>query len=341
MTFDTALLLGAGSIGKRHAKFMADRYKRLLIVDPSVDSRAWVAANFDSAETYETLGEGLDALDGQTVTAVVATLGPLHRDNVSQLIEYGVRHIYCEKPLATSIADGYYISELATRTNCRLLVGLQRRYSGVAGQIRSFATDYLGGEPVSIVGHGGAQCLITTGMHWIDLSVDIFRSFPARVSGLGVADRMNPRGSDLDMWQGTATWEFSGQRMLALTYSNRSSVDGFLHIYCPLGRIDLCPDGAVRAYRRRDSEIERDDRITRTGEAMELTELVVHSPVAPPFLQALDEIESEELLTYPVTEAARSLESALGALASFDAGQVIDLPINSSSDFFGRRWAVT
>lgn len=342
MKGDTAILVGAGSIGKRHTRIMVERYRRLVVVDPSEDTHRWVADNLAGfVELYDNLSDGLHVVDGSLSTAVVATLGPLHRDNVSHLIDHGIRRIYCEKPLASSVADGYFLAELSRRTGTRLVVGLQRRFSGLVDQVRTFARNHLGGEPVSIVGHGGAQCLITTGMHWVDLAVDIFGGFPRRVGGLGSADRMNPRGSDLDVWQGSATWEFSEGRHLTLTYSNYSSVDGFLNVYCPLGRIDVCPDGIIRAYRRNDDEVKRDPRITRTGEAVETGATVVLPPTVHPVVRALDELESTEPLSYSTTDGARSLECALGALAAFDSGVAVNLPMDQSSEYYTRQWAVT
>jgi len=342
MAAETAILVGAGSIGKRHAKIMAERYRRLVVVDPSADSRQWALDNLVGlVETHGELSDGLRVVDGPQTTAVVATLGPLHRDNVSRLVEHGVRRIYCEKPLASSVADGYFLADLSETTGTRLVVGLQRRFSGLVDQVLNYAQEHLGGKPVSIVGHGGAQCLITTGMHWIDLAIDIFGGFPHRVAGLGSADQMNPRGADLDVWQGTATWEFSEGRLLTLTYSNHSSADGFLHIYCPLGRIDVCPDGIIRGYRRNDDEVERDPRITRTGEAVETGATVVQPPTIHPVARALDELESTKPLSYSTVDGARSLECALGALAAFDYGRAVSLPMERTSEYYTRQWAVT
>ena len=338
----TGLLVGAGSIGKRHAKVMADRYSILHVVDPSEQSRAWASETFGSlAVTHGNLDGALRQIGSADVTAVVATLGPLHRENVSRLIDHGVRRIYCEKPFASSIEDGHHLAELADRTSTRVIVGLQRRYSTLVDQILQFGRDHLGGDPVSIVGHGGAQCLITTGMHWVDLAVDLFRGFPSAVSGLGSADRMNPRGTDLDVWQGTAVWQFSSGRLLTLTYSNHTSVDGFLSIYCPRGRVDICPDGVIRAFRRDDAEVECDPRITRTGEAVVVDAQVFAPPSVHPVARALDELESDGPLTYSTRDAARSLECALAALVAFESRRTVPLPLEKSSEYYSRQWAVT
>jgi predicted dehydrogenase len=338
----TGLLVGAGSIGKRHAKVMADRYSILHVVDPSEQTRAWATETFGSqVATHDNLEGALKQIESADVTAVVATLGPVHRENVSRLIDHGVRRIYCEKPFASSIEDGHHLAELAEHTSTRLIVGLQRRFSTLVDQMLQFGRDHLGGDPVSIVGHGGAQCLITTGMHWVDLAVDLFGGFPSAVSGLGSADRMNPRGTDLDVWQGTAVWQFSSGRLLTLTYSNHTSVDGFLSVYCPRGRIDICPDGVIRAFRRDDVEVERDPRITRTGEAFAVDAQVFIPPSFHPVARALDELESDGALTYSTRDAARSLECALAALVAFESQRTVSLPLDAKSEYYSRQWAVT
>lgn len=338
----SGLLIGAGSIGKRHAQVMAERYSVLHVVDPSEQSRITITELIGpETKTYKDLEDALAQIGTTDVTAVVATLGPLHKDNVSRLVEYGVKRIYCEKPFATSIHDGYWLASLASQTSTRLVVGLQRRFSTVVDQILQFAREYLGGDPVAIVGHGGAQCLITTGMHWVDLAIDIFGGFPTLVNGLGSPDQMNPRGAGLDVWQGTAVWEFDRGRLLTLTYSNHTSVDGILSIYCPRGRIDVCPDGVIRGFRRDDSEIARDSRVTRTGEAFPMNVAVFTSPPFHPVARALDELESGHQLTYSTHDAARSLECALAALVAFETQQSVRLPIDRGHEYYSRIWAVT
>ena len=338
----TGLLVGAGSIGRRHGKFMAERYGRLVVVDPNPSSCDWVMSNLGGGVVaVPTLEEGLAAIGSSKSIAVIATIGPLHHTQVEQVVEHGIRHVYCEKPITTSIADAYNLAELVASTGTRLTVGIQRRFNGLAQQIRHFATTYLGGEPVSIIGHGGAHCLVTTGMHWVDLAVDLFDEFPSCVSGSGSTDLINPRGTHLDFWQGVAVWKFSQGRMLSLNYSNHTSVDGYLHIYCPQGRIDICPDGSVRGYSRDKREIEQDPRITRTGDVTEVPNAVFVAPSTHPFVRALEELESESLLSYSVHDAVRSLESTLAALIAIETGCMTQLPIEKSGGYYTRTWAVT
>ena len=42
------LLVGVGSVGKHHAKVMAERYERLLLVDPSPEVKDWLKGQIHS-----------------------------------------------------------------------------------------------------------------------------------------------------------------------------------------------------------------------------------------------------------------------------------------------------
>lgn len=338
----TGLLVGAGSIGKRHGRLLSERYGRVVVVDPDPRTHEWVVGNLGGhVQIVSTLDEGLAAIGSQKSIAVIATIGPLHHAQVARVVDHGIRHVYCEKPLATSIADGYSLAELAASSETRLTVGIQRRFNGLARRIREFAVANLGGEPVAMIGHGGAHCLVTTGMHWVDLAADIYNEFPTLVSGTGSSDKINPRGADLDFWQGTAMWTFSHGRMLTLSYSNQTSVDGYLHVYCPQGRIDIGPDGSVRGYSRDQREVNQDPRVTRTGEATEVDDPVFVPPAVHPVLCALEELESTSPLSYSAHDAARSLESTLAALIAIETECTTRLPVESSDPYYRKVWAVT
>ena len=186
-TSTTGLLIGAGSVGKRHAAVLSGFCARLIVVDSDSSVGEWVEENLGTKASFFTnLGEvvGSQSFDAASTLAVVATLGPSHLELINALISAGVRRIYCEKPLATSIADCREIVARAQGDGVRLTVGLQRRFTGLANEIRGVGAAQLGGSPTAIVAHGGAQCLVTTGTHWLDLTCDLFESVPTRVSAI-------------------------------------------------------------------------------------------------------------------------------------------------------------
>ena len=343
-TSTTGLLIGAGSVGKRHAAVLSGFCARLIVVDSDSSVGEWVEENLGTKASFSTnFGEvvGSQSFDAASTLAVVATLGPSHLELINALISAGVRRIYCEKPLATSIADCREIVARAQGDGVRLTVGLQRRFTGLANEIRGVGAAQLGGSPTAIVAHGGAQCLVTTGTHWLDLTCDLFESVPTRVSAILSPMRINPRGTDLDLWQGGATWLFSGDRTLTMSYSNASSSDGQVQVYFPLGRIDLDSDGSITVFKRDMAEVERDPRVTRVGDLVRVGPMNVDRVDKSGATNAFRELVGNDELTYPITDAGAVAEAMLAALIAAEQGLSVDLPVAQDNPLYSRRWAVT
>ena len=199
----------------------------------------------------------------------------------------------------------------------------------------------LGGLPTAVNAHGGAQCLITTGTHWLDLTCDLFGAVPNQVSALLSAERINPRGTSLEMWQGGATWKFDDGRTLTMSYNNKSSADGQVQVYFPLGRIDLNSDGTMIVFGRNMDEVARDGRITRVGDLVERGPMDTTGLSANPVALALEELVDGGAMTYPLRTASAVAEAALGALIASHEGKTLDLPVASDHPLFAHRWAVT
>lgn len=338
------LLVGAGSIGKRHAKTLVRRYQRVVVVDPSLKVGEWVRAELRADDQhFQALGDALKHLDGRgdSITAVISNLGPDHFATFTELADFGIRRIFCEKPMAHSIRCAREMVIRASGEGIGLVVGLQRRYEGLASQVKKNSIEFLGGAPVAIVGHGGAQCLITTGMHWIDFAVEVFEVGPTSAVAVAHPKKFNPRGPHLDMWGGSASWEFPSDRFLSLTYSNLSSVDGLLHIYCPTGRLDLMPDGTANMFRRNPKEVLADPRMTRVGEVQIDESFSLMRLIETPISLALDELDSQGRLSYTSSDAANSLEAAIGALIAAESGRMVKFPILSDDPYYAKEWEIS
>jgi len=98
-------LVGAGLVGQAgHVISLAedpDRFELVAVVDPSATVRTAVARRYGvphtAADLDEALAFGLDAV-------VVAVPDPAHRDVCVAALAAGL-HVFCEKPLATSLQD--------------------------------------------------------------------------------------------------------------------------------------------------------------------------------------------------------------------------------------------
>ncbi|HEY3165153.1 MAG TPA: Gfo/Idh/MocA family oxidoreductase, partial [Candidatus Limnocylindrales bacterium] len=98
-------LFGAGLVGQAgHAPSIwddRDRFEFAVVADPSATVREAIAARYGVPHAVgsleEALAVGLDAV-------VIAVPDPAHRGAVLTALAAGV-HVFCEKPLAMSLAD--------------------------------------------------------------------------------------------------------------------------------------------------------------------------------------------------------------------------------------------
>jgi glucose-fructose oxidoreductase len=148
------------------------------------------------------------ALPGTVDAAIVATSNGSHAEIACFLLEQGI-HVLCEKPMATSVADGERMRETAARGPARLLIGQSRRFNanvmllkelvsgGALGTIRTI-TASLGGNYKAWPQRtdfrrqrslSGGGVLLDLGIHLIDMARWIAGE-PASVTLYEAADRL-------------------------------------------------------------------------------------------------------------------------------------------------------
>jgi len=338
------LLIGVGSVGKHHAKIMANRYEKLFLVDPAQEVTDWLKSNIECEyEIFASLSEAIEtpSLNSSSTTAVISHLAPDHFDAFTKLADAGVRHIVCEKPISDSLSVGRAMVDRTDRENIRFTVGFPRRFLNTAKTINSFSISELGGPPSSLVVHGGAKCLITFGAHFVDLALDVFGSPPLRVAGFGSSQPINPRRKDLGYWEGSLTWEFSGNRYLTISFTNQSSVQALGVFYAPHGTMNLYPDGRVTMVKRNMEEIAKDPRVTRVGACVDTPAQVIPAFAPSEINVILDEVENQSDISYSSKNIMESLEASIGGLIAAETRQVVEFPISKDHPLYGKLWNVT
>src|ERR1051325_27039 len=260
------LLVGYGSIGRLHARALARMAPRLVIVDASAEARA--AAGTDYPEAHVT--PSLDALPGDSLPwaatlAVIATWGPSHHEIFDALVDRGVRRILCEKPIATSVVAIETILARARREGVSLGSHHYFRASGLVAALEKLADELALGAPVAIVTNGGAACIVTNGLHWVDLAAALFHAAPRRVVAQLRDDPINPRAKPLSFIGGTASWDYGGGRELVLHFNNASSVYPMTHVQYRDAVVTLDYDYEVVVHRRDPADVARFPAVTRMG----------------------------------------------------------------------------
>lgn len=138
-------LIGAGGIARTHASCLRGivGVRIVGVVDPAVDRAEALAAEHD-AVAYDDLGRLLGEVDA----VYVCSPPTLHRGHVEAAAAAGV-HVYCEKPIATTLDDGRAIAEAVKRNGVRAMVGFNNRFRPALRRWRALVRDGELGKPLA------------------------------------------------------------------------------------------------------------------------------------------------------------------------------------------------
>jgi predicted dehydrogenase len=168
-------VVGAGVMGCNHARVLSDLPGIALIgvVDPNVGQTEFVGRTLGCdtfSDVHKLLDRGVDAV-------TVATPTHLHRDIALACIARGV-HVLVEKPIASSVEQGYELINAARRAGLTLMVGHVERFNPAAQAIK----DAIRSEDI--------------------LSIAITRvgPFPPRMSNVGIVIDLAVHDIDLIRW---------------------------------------------------------------------------------------------------------------------------------------------
>lgn len=107
----SALVVGFGSIGRRHARILGEiGLGDVRVCEPSSELRVRASKEFSIERTFETLDEGLAS---KPDTVFICTPTALHVEQALRSLHAGA-HVFTEKPLSTS-AEGVAELESAAR----------------------------------------------------------------------------------------------------------------------------------------------------------------------------------------------------------------------------------
>lgn len=208
------LIVGTGSVGKRHAINLRKLGVEISIVDPLADRRRKVADEVDVKAAYQSLE---DALKAQRFDlAVISSPSSFHAPQALLLIEHEVPTLV-EKPLATTLSAARHISEMVEEAGVPTLLGYTWRWWPPLLQLKQMISQGDIGPPLvvqaTLAAHladwhpwedyrnfymahsemGGGALLDES--HWIDLMIWLF-GMPDAV--VGAVDHISPLEIDTD-----------------------------------------------------------------------------------------------------------------------------------------------
>lgn len=140
-------LIGAGAFGT----FCIDHYKASPLIDARAvaDEQIHLAQRTAAHAGVDALGS-VDAMFARPDVEIVHLATPpfTHRDLTLRALAAG-KHVLCEKPLATSLADADAMLDAARRADRLLVVNLIMRYDPLNLSVKRVLDERLLGEPIA------------------------------------------------------------------------------------------------------------------------------------------------------------------------------------------------
>lgn len=117
-------LIGAGGVARTHAQNLSvlDGVEITAVADVSADRAEALASDCGAKALTDHRGL-LDLVD----VAYVCSPPTTHRQHVTAAVAAG-RHVFCEKPLATTLEDGRAIAEAVSSSGVQAMVGFNNRF---------------------------------------------------------------------------------------------------------------------------------------------------------------------------------------------------------------------
>lgn len=161
-------MIGAGVIGSTHslvlreiANALAPQVELVAIADPDPAARQNVFSGFGYAKSYASGAELLEQADVNAVFVCTPTCD--HHDLVLAVAARGI-HLFCEKPLAMSAAEGEAMVNAVEAAGVHAQIGLVLRFSSVYTVMRQLLADAECGPPMAVVFRDD-QCFPVRGLH--------------------------------------------------------------------------------------------------------------------------------------------------------------------------------
>jgi predicted dehydrogenase len=143
----SVLIVGCGSIGKRHARVLAGlQVQDLRACDPRMEQRASLLAQVPTVKISESYEDGLR---GAPDTVLICTPPWLHIPQAKQAIQAGC-HVLTEKPLSDSTEGIDDLVVLAERQHKKIMVGLCFRYHAGLVKAKSYLAAGKIGRLISV-----------------------------------------------------------------------------------------------------------------------------------------------------------------------------------------------
>ena len=237
-----SLLVGHGSVGKRHFELLKTFADHIAIVEP---------LNLDLYEKnlniniFKSLEEFLMSIDEQnrkhwlSALVVIANWGPDHFMIYEKLKNFGFNNFLIEKPIVSKLCELEIIAGDIDTKNIKVWSNFHLRYDSGISNLQKFAFENNLGkiELFSVV--GGAKCISTNGIHWLDLFFELNPYEPEIYFADAINDLKNPRNENLAFLSGCLYVRCTNNSKFSLCFTNESYSDASIEIFWSNHRCEI------------------------------------------------------------------------------------------------------
>jgi predicted dehydrogenase len=233
-----AAVVGLGRHGMRHlqAYQQLDDVEIVAVCDVRAENVAAAGADFQTARGYSDWQQLLD--NEQLDVISVVTNGPTHAPITIAAAQAGVGHVLCEKPFATSIADGLQMIDACNARGTRLAVCHGRRWVSSYRQLRDLIAAGLIGKICHFWFTCGGGLFAGNGTHFMDLARMLNGGNPVLVTAtIDSTGTPNPRGAEFEDPGAVAIYHFDNGMRLVVDMCEDLGIPPRIEIAGSIGRI--------------------------------------------------------------------------------------------------------
>ena len=269
-------VIGLGRMGVRHLQAATNLGMDICGVTDTAQQALDTAQNQHGIAAAACFTDALQMLSTVKPQAlVIATTAPTHAQYVIAAAESGVRHILCEKPMATSLAEADAMMAACARHGTRLAINHQMRFMPQYTRVRALVGSAELGPLSSILVAGSNFGLAMNASHYFEMFRYISDTPVNRVQAwLEDSQLANPRGAQFDDRSGRLLARSDAGTSMYIDFSAASGWGLQVVYICRHGQIvvdELNGDMRVAA---RQAEF-RDLPTTRYGMPADIQQLTI------------------------------------------------------------------